>query len=85
MGRRIYERLQPDAHVRAEPGGRIRADIYANVSHHLESGLPGGTTTVLLLYLALNWLIVERLTLPGIFTEEEIHGLVASAVDRLLA
>jgi AcrR family transcriptional regulator len=71
--------------LRAVLTQRIRADIDANVSHHLESGLPGDTTTVLLLYAALNWLIVERLTLPDIFTEEEIHGLVASAVDRLLA
>jgi hypothetical protein len=29
--------------------------------------------------------VVERLTLPDIFTEEEIDGLVASAVDRVLA
>ncbi len=63
---------------------RIRADIDANVAHHQESGLPGDSTTVLLLYLALNWLIVERLTLPDIFSEEEVHGLVESAVDRML-
>jgi hypothetical protein len=47
--------------------------------------VPGDTTTVLLLHLALDRLIVERLTLPGIFTEEEIDGLVTSAVDRMLA
>jgi hypothetical protein len=39
---------------------------------------------VVLLYLALNWLIVERLTLPDIFTEQEIHELVDAAVRRSL-
>jgi hypothetical protein len=30
------------------------------------------------------WLIVERLTLPDIFTEQEIHELVDAAVQRSL-
>lgn len=38
----------------------IRADIDANIAYHLDSGLPGDATTVVLLYLAVNWLIVER-------------------------
>ncbi|MGW5154764.1 hypothetical protein ACWEPN_04685 [Nonomuraea wenchangensis] len=37
-----------------------------------------------LLYLALNWLIVERLTLPEIFTEQEVRELVDTAVRRAL-
>ncbi|MEU8247004.1 TetR family transcriptional regulator [Nonomuraea sp. NPDC048916] len=70
--------------LRAVLTERIRADVDANVAGHLESGLPGDATSVLLLYLALNWLIVERLTLPDVFTEEEIHGLVAAAVERVI-
>ncbi|MGI5284140.1 hypothetical protein ACQEVF_12465 [Nonomuraea polychroma] len=45
---------------------------------------PRDATTVVLLYLAMNWLIVERLTLPDVFGEGEIHKLVTSAVERLL-
>ncbi|MER6175547.1 TetR family transcriptional regulator [Streptosporangium sp. NPDC001681] len=62
----------------------IRADLDANIERHLKTGLPGDTTVVVLLYLALNWLIVERLTLPDIFPESRIHDLINDAVDRLL-
>ncbi|MFI0481627.1 TetR/AcrR family transcriptional regulator [Actinomadura sp. 9N215] len=61
---------------------RVRADVEANIAYHLESGLPGDATTVRLLYLALNWLIVEHLTLPGVFTDEDVQDLVALAVER---
>ncbi|MFC3963999.1 TetR/AcrR family transcriptional regulator [Nocardia jiangsuensis] len=63
---------------------RVRADIGYNVRTHLEAGMPGDETTVLLLYLALNWLIVDRLTLPDVFSEEQSRALVAAAVERLL-
>src|SRR5690606_5999809 len=43
---------------------RIRQDIDLNIANHVASGLPGDTMSVLILYLALNWLILERLTLP---------------------
>jgi hypothetical protein len=39
---------------------------------------------VKLLFLAMNWLIVERLTLPDLFGEDEIHDLVAAAVERIV-
>lgn len=63
---------------------RVRADIDHNVRTHLDAGMPGDETTVLLLYLALNWLIVDRLTLPEIFTEEQGRALVEAAVERAL-
>ncbi|WP_306363132.1 TetR/AcrR family transcriptional regulator [Nocardia sp. CC227C] len=63
---------------------RVRTDIDFNIRNHLDSGMPGDEDTVLLLYLALNWLILERLTLPGIFTEERARELVAVAVDRAI-
>ncbi|MGH3238767.1 MAG: TetR/AcrR family transcriptional regulator [Spirillospora sp.] len=66
--------------LRAVLTERVRADVEAN--YHLDSGLPGDATTVRLLYLALNWLIVEHLTLPGVFTEDDIEDLVALAVER---
>ncbi|PJN38509.1 TetR family transcriptional regulator [Streptomyces sp. CB02959] len=64
---------------------RIRTDVDLNVNYHLTSGLPGDATTVVLLYLALNWLIVERLTLPELFSEEQRRDLVTALVERLLA
>ncbi|NUR83269.1 MAG: TetR family transcriptional regulator [Nonomuraea sp.] len=70
--------------LRAVLTERIRQDIGDNVRYHLESGLPGDETTVKLLYLTLNWLIVEQLTLPDLFTEEEVQELIARAVERSL-
>ncbi|WP_206184844.1 TetR/AcrR family transcriptional regulator [Thermoactinospora rubra] len=63
---------------------RVRADVSFNITNHLKSGMPGDETSVLLLYLALNWLIVERLTLPDVLTEEQAAALVEAAVDRFL-
>jgi DNA-binding transcriptional regulator YbjK len=63
---------------------QVRADLEANVAYHEQSGVPGDATTVRLLYLALNWLIVEQLTLPDVLSEGERDRLVEAAVDRLV-
>jgi DNA-binding transcriptional regulator YbjK len=63
---------------------RVRADMDANIAQHEASGLPGDPTGVLLLYLAINWLIVEQLTLPGTLDDDERERLIAAAVDRLM-
>ncbi|MFF9144537.1 TetR/AcrR family transcriptional regulator [Streptomyces sp. NPDC014861] len=63
---------------------RVRADVEQNVAFHDASGLPGDATAVKLLMLTLNWLIVEQLTLPEVFPEEERDALVAAAVDRIV-
>lgn len=70
--------------LRAVLTERVRADMEANVAYHEASGLPGDATAVRLLYLALNWLIVEQLTLPEVFTEAERDALVVAAVDRIV-
>ncbi|MEV6865316.1 TetR family transcriptional regulator [Streptosporangium subroseum] len=62
----------------------VRADVDANVAGHRASGLPGDATSVRLLHMALNWLIVERLTLPEVYSEQEADDLVARAVERLV-
>ncbi|MFC7817790.1 TetR/AcrR family transcriptional regulator [Streptomyces sp. NPDC057367] len=71
--------------LRAVLTERVRADVAANVSYHETSGLPGDATAVKLLHLALNWLIVEQLTLPDVFSQEERDELVAAAVERIVA
>ncbi len=63
---------------------RVRADLEFNVRNHLDAGMPGDEQSVRLLYLALNWLILDRLTLPGLFTEEQGASLIEDAVHRLV-
>jgi len=70
--------------LRAVLTERVRQDLDFNIGNHVVSGMPGDPTTVKLLYLAMNWLIVDRLTLPGLFTDEEVDALVDAAVDRVL-
>ncbi|MFI9505726.1 TetR/AcrR family transcriptional regulator [Nocardia sp. NPDC052566] len=70
--------------LRAVLTARVRADIDYNVTNHLASGMPGDAKSVELLYLALNWLIVDRLTLPGVFTEQQSQELITAAVLRLI-
>ncbi|MGK5637486.1 TetR/AcrR family transcriptional regulator [Streptomyces sp. URMC 126] len=64
---------------------RVRADIDANLAYHEASGLPGDATAVKLLIATLNWLIVEQLTLPDVFSEAERDELVRAAVERIVA
>jgi len=64
---------------------RIREDIDANIANHVASGFPGDTTSVLLMYLSLNWLILERLTLPDLLSEVEVETLIDAAVERAIA
>ncbi len=63
---------------------RIRADIDANIENHRQAGMPGDATSVKLLYLALNWLILESLTLPDVFDPAQRDELIVAAVERLI-
>ncbi|MCZ4119987.1 TetR/AcrR family transcriptional regulator [Streptomyces sp. H39-S7] len=79
---RLEATRRPD--LRAVLTERVRADLDANVAYHLAAGLPGDETSVKLLYLAFNWLIVEQLTLPGVFSPADREQLVTAAVDRIV-
>ncbi|QEU95413.1 TetR/AcrR family transcriptional regulator [Streptomyces kanamyceticus] len=70
--------------LRAVLTERVQADLAANLAYHEASGLPGDATAVKLLYLALNWLIVEQLTLPDVLSEAERERLVEAAVQRAI-
>lgn len=63
---------------------RVRADLDFNIANFRESQLPGDEDAVVVLYLALNWLILERLTLPGIFDERRAAELVRTIVERAI-
>ncbi|QVJ01414.1 TetR family transcriptional regulator [Nocardiopsis eucommiae] len=70
--------------LRADLTARVRADLDANIAFHEQSGMPGGRSTVVVLYLALNWLVTEHLTLPGVLAAEgSLEGLVDLVVDQL--
>ncbi|CAM3963144.1 TetR/AcrR family transcriptional regulator [Nocardiopsis rhodophaea] len=62
----------------------IREDLDANVRGHLKAGLPGDRTTVVLLYLAMNGLMVEHLTLPGVLGDADSDQLIAALVAHLV-
>ena len=70
--------------LRADITARVRADLEANVAFHEEAGMPGGRDTVLVLYLALNWLVTEYLTLPGALAPEgTLDELVTRVVNSI--
>ncbi|MET9667727.1 TetR family transcriptional regulator [Streptomyces sp. NPDC006475] len=70
--------------LRAVLTARVSEDVDANVQHHLASGLPGDADAVRMIYLATNWLVVERLTLPDVFPEKQAGDLITQLVERLL-
>ncbi|AXK31759.1 TetR family transcriptional regulator [Streptomyces armeniacus] len=55
-----------------------------NISWHLDSGLPGDRTTVLLLYLGMLGMIVDDLTVPDLLATHDHHALIESLVARTL-
>ncbi|MBR8742052.1 TetR/AcrR family transcriptional regulator [Nocardiopsis sp. MG754419] len=70
--------------LRADMTARVRADLEANVAFHDQVGMPGGRDTVLVLYLALNALVTDHLTLPGVLAPEgDLDALVDRVVHRL--
>ncbi|MEU0546099.1 TetR family transcriptional regulator [Nocardia sp. NPDC005978] len=63
---------------------RVRADLDFNIANYRDSALPGDEEAVVMLYLGLNWLILDRLTLPGLFDEKRAAELVKTLVDRAI-
>jgi DNA-binding transcriptional regulator YbjK len=57
---------------------RVSEDLAGNIAFHDQAAMPGGSSTVLLLYFALNWLVTEHLTLPGVL---DGHGSLDELVD----
>ncbi|MFI0220038.1 TetR/AcrR family transcriptional regulator [Streptomyces lydicus] len=70
--------------LRTELTRTIRATLDDDISFHLDSGLPGDRTAVMLLYLAMTGLMLEQLTLPGVVPVEQIEGLIAALVERAI-
>ena len=74
--------------LRAVLTATVREDIEATIAYHLRTHLPGDSTTAVLLYLAINWLVFEQLTLPEVLHDiiagSDLDGVVAAVVDRIL-
>lgn len=62
----------------------IRAARDDDLRFHREGGLPGDSTAVRLMYLAMTGLMLEQLTLPGVVPAEETQGLISALVDRAI-
>ncbi|MEU8999711.1 TetR family transcriptional regulator [Streptomyces caniferus] len=62
----------------------IRAARDDDLRFHQEGGLPGDSTAVMLMYLAMTGLMLEQLTLPGVVPAEETQGLISALVDRAI-
>lgn len=67
--------------IRASLTTTIRGNLERDLAAHRESGLPGDDTDVVLIYLALSWLIVENLTLPGVLEGYDADRLIAALTD----
>lgn len=64
---------------------RVSEDLAGNIAFHEKAGMPGDRSTVTLLYLALNWLVAEYLTLPGVLAPEGSRDdLVALVVENIV-
>jgi DNA-binding transcriptional regulator YbjK len=70
--------------LRASLTQTIRETLEADIRFHLESGLPGDRTAVMLLYLAMTGLLLERLTLPDVVAADQVDGLIAELVNRTI-
>lgn len=71
--------------IRATLTATMRDNLEQNIAAHRESGLPGDDVDVVLMYLALSWLIVENLTLPGVLDGYDADRLVTALTDLVAA
>lgn len=62
----------------------FRANLQDSIRFHLDAGLPGDQTTVLVLYLAMSGLLVDDLTVPEVLAPFPRDELIADLVERIL-
>ncbi|MDT9680747.1 TetR family transcriptional regulator [Streptomyces sp. TRM76323] len=70
--------------LQAELNRAVREELDRNIRFHLDAGLPGDAGTVLALYLAMNGLLLEHLTLPGVLPAAELDRTVDALVERIV-
>ncbi|MEU9300867.1 TetR family transcriptional regulator [Streptomyces sp. NPDC048269] len=70
--------------LQAELANFQGAGLEADVTWHLESGLPGDRQGVVLLHLAMLGLIVDDLTVPTLLEAYPVEALIETMAERLL-
>ena len=79
MGEDIDEvivRVRADTAAFARDVAAMRGELDFGMRFHREAGLPGGDETVMVLYLAMQGLLLEHLTLPDVL-EDALPGVPA--------
>ncbi|MGW0118351.1 TetR/AcrR family transcriptional regulator [Streptomyces sp. NPDC003327] len=62
----------------------LKADLDLNIRLHLEAHMPGDADTVRLLYFALNGLLLDHFTVPGLHDERDLDALIETVVRRIV-
>lgn len=79
---RLEATRRPELH--AELARFFTAELDANIGFHLEQGLPGDRTGVVVLYLAMLGLLIDDLTVPEILMPHRLETLIDVMATRLL-
>ncbi|MGA4838403.1 TetR/AcrR family transcriptional regulator [Streptomyces sp. G45] len=79
---RLEATRRPELH--AELTRFMSDQLDANITFHLDAGLPGDRTGVVLLYLAMLGLIVDDLTVPDLLTPYSVDKLIEELTGRVL-
>ncbi|MBC9717904.1 TetR family transcriptional regulator [Streptomyces sp. TRM66268-LWL] len=80
---RLEATRRPELH--AELTRFFTAQLEGNIAFHLDAGLPGERTDVVLLYLAMLGMIVDDLTVPELLAPFEVDQLIEALANRVLA
>jgi DNA-binding transcriptional regulator YbjK len=70
--------------LRAALAATVRADLEAGTAFHLDAGLPGGRSTVQVLYLAMTGLILQALTVPEVLSPDSVESLTETIVRTVV-
>ncbi|MBL1097216.1 TetR/AcrR family transcriptional regulator [Streptomyces coffeae] len=68
--------------LREELTRTMNATLEDNIRFHMDAGLPGDETTVVLLYLAMTGLLIEHLTLPEALAPFTPDGVIEALASR---
>ncbi|WP_371749936.1 TetR family transcriptional regulator [Streptomyces sp. NBC_01283] len=82
MELRLEATRRPELH--AELTRFFTAQLDGNISFHLDAGLPGDRTAVILMYLAMVGLIVDDLTVPDLLAPHSVDKLIDELAWRLV-
>lgn len=79
-------RLEATRNPRLAPSvtRHFAGNLAAATADHVDGGFPGDRSTVLVLYLAMNGLLLEHLTMPELLGEQEVPRVVDEVVTAIV-